>query len=500
MRSARIVLAFALVCAVVSPPTRIDPVASASQEPADTVIQLTPVLAGLSSPVFVTSALDGSGRLFIVEQAGRIKVVEQGSQSPTVFANIVSRVLSGGERGLLGLAFHPQYRTNGRFFVDYTRRPDGATVIAEYHVSADPNVAEPGETVLLTIPQPFANHNGGMVAFGPDGYLYIGMGDGGSANDPGRRAQNVNELLGKILRIDVDSSNGSTPYASPPSNPFFGGIPGRDEIYAFGLRNPWRFSFDRTTGDLYVGDVGQNAREEVDMVTNGGNYGWRVFEGTRCTNNDTSLCLNAAPFTRPIAEYDNRAGSGGRCSVTGGYVYRGTKSSLPAGAYVFGDYCTGEIILLNRGVQTLLLDTTLNISSFGEDEAGEIYVVGLGGTIQRIENPAVPPPPPPPPPPSLRVDSAVVRKRSSGEVLDPLTVKKNGKKFEIVVRGQGFPEGSVLVVNNRELSTEVGATGGQELVGRLRRDMLAEAGPLVVEIVIPTGAHSNQITISVLLN
>ena len=501
MRSARIVLGLALVCGVLPPSTHIDPAAHAAQEPADTVIQLTPVLAGLSSPVFVTSAHDGSGRLFIVEQAGRIKVLEQGAQSTAVFMNIVSRVLSGGERGLLGLAFHPQYRTNGRFFVDYTRTPDGATVIAEYHVAAnDAGVADTAERVLLTIPQPFANHNGGMVAFGPDGYLYIGMGDGGSANDPGRRAQNTDELLGKILRIDVDSSSGTLPYSSPSTNPFFGGIPGRDEIYAYGLRNPWRFSFDSVTGDLYVGDVGQNAREEIDIVTAGGNYGWRVFEGTRCTNNDTSLCFNPAPYTRPIAEYDNRASSGGRCSVTGGYVYRGLKSSLPAGSYVFGDYCTGEILLLNRGVQTLLLDTTLNISSFGEDEAGEIYVVGLGGTIQRIVNPTAPPPPPPPPPPTLRVDSAVVRKRSSEEVLDPVTVKKNGKKFEIVVRGQGFPEGSVLVVNNRELSTEVGATPTQELIGRLRKDMLAEAGPLIVEIVIPTGARSNQITISVLLN
>ena len=325
------------------------------------------------------------------------------------------------------------------------------------------------------------------------------MGDGGSANDPGARAQNIDELLGKILRIDVDSPNGASPYSAPASNPFFGSTPGRDEIFAFGLRNPWRFSFDRATGELYVGDVGQNAREEVDIVMAGGNYGWRVFEGTRCTNNDASLCFNPAPYTRPIAEYDNRASSGGRCSITGGYVYRGSKSSLPLGSYVFADYCTGEIILLNGGAQTLLLDTSLSISSFGEDEAGEIYVVGLGGTINLIVNPAAPPPPPPPPP-TLRVDSAVVRKRSSEEVLDPLTVKKNGKKYEIVVSGQGFVEGSVLVVNNRELATEPGSAPTQQLIGRLRRDMLAEAGLLVVEIVIPTGAHSNQITISVVGN
>ncbi|MDQ3754701.1 MAG: PQQ-dependent sugar dehydrogenase [Acidobacteriota bacterium] len=346
-------------------------------------LALEPVLSNLSSPVLLTNARDGSNRLFVVEQPGRIQALQPNAAAPTVFLDITARVLAGGERGLLGLAFHPQFRTNRRFFVNYTRQPDGATVIAEYRVSAtDPNVAETGETVLLVIPQPFANHNGGMIEFGPDGFLYIGMGDGGSGNDPGNRAQNVAELLGKMLRINVDQPDGSTPYSSPPDNPFFGSVPGRDEIYALGLRNPFRFSFDRATGQLYAGDVGQNSREEIDIITRGGNYGWRVFEGTRCTGLGPAQC-NPADFQAPIAEYEH---TGGRCSVTGGYVYRGTRASLPTGAYVFGDFCTGEIFLLQGGTQSLLQDTSLNISSFGEDEAGELYVVSLGGTVHRLTN------------------------------------------------------------------------------------------------------------------
>ncbi|HTG18022.1 MAG TPA: PQQ-dependent sugar dehydrogenase, partial [Blastocatellia bacterium] len=224
------------------------------------VIELAPVLSGLSSPVFVTNARDGSNRLFIVEQSGRIKVLQPGASAPTVFLDIATKILSGGERGLLGLAFHPQFSTNRRFFVDYTRQQDGATVIAEYHASAsNPNFADGGETVLLVIPQPFANHNGGMIEFGPDQFLYIGMGDGGSSNDPASRAQSIFDLLGKILRIDVDHPNGIVPYSSPADNPFFGATAGLDEIFATGFRNPWRFSFDHKTGQLYAGDVGQGA-------------------------------------------------------------------------------------------------------------------------------------------------------------------------------------------------------------------------------------------------
>jgi hypothetical protein len=345
-------------------------------------ITLVPVLSGLSGPIFVTNARDGSDRLFIVEQAGIIKVLQPGQTSPAVFLDITAKVLAGGERGLLGLAFHPQFSTNRRFFVNYTRQPDGATVIAQYQVSLeDPNVATRlSEIVFLVIPQPFANHNGGMVEFGPDGFLYIATGDGGSGNDPGNRAQNNNQLLGKILRIDVDTPNGSVPYSSPPSNPFFGAAAGADEIFAVGFRNPWRFSFDRETGDLYAGDVGQGAIEEIDVVTLGGNFGWRIWEGSQCTGLDQGLC-NPAGFVFPIAEY---AHASGRCSVTGGYVYRGAQSALPLGSYIYADFCTGEIFLFQNGTSSILLDTGINISSFGEDEAGELYVVGIGGTIHRI--------------------------------------------------------------------------------------------------------------------
>ena len=346
-------------------------------------VTLQPVLSNLSSPVLLTNARDGSNRLFVVEQPGRVQVLQPGASTPSVFLDITSKVLSGGERGLLGLAFHPQFSGNRRLFVNYTRRPDGATVIAEYRVSAtNPNLVEAAETVLLVIPQPFENHNGGMIAFGADGFLYIGMGDGGSGNDPQNRAQNIEELLGKMLRINVDQPGASAPYSSPSDNPFFGAIAGRDEIYAVGLRNPFRFSFDRANGQLYAGDVGQGVREEIDIITRGGNYGWRVFEGTRCTGLGPAQC-NAADFQAPVAEYDH---TGGRCSVTGGYVYRGTRGTLPVGAYVYGDFCTGELFLLQGTAQVLLQDTNINISSFGEDEAGELYVVGLGGTVHRLVN------------------------------------------------------------------------------------------------------------------
>jgi glucose/arabinose dehydrogenase len=344
---------------------------------------LQPVLSNLSSPVLVTNARDGSNRLFVVEQPGRIQVLQPNASTPTVFLDITARVLAGGERGLLGLAFHPFFQANRRLFVNYTRKPDGATVIAEYRVSAtNPNVVENSETVLLVIPQPFENHNGGMIAFGADGFLYIGMGDGGSANDPQNRAQNVDELLGKMLRINVDQANGSALYSSPSDNPYFGATPGRDEIFAVGLRNPFRFSFDRATGQLFAGDVGQGVREEIDIITRGGNYGWRVFEGTRCTNLGPAEC-NPANYQAPVGEYEH---TGGRCSVTGGYVYRGTRGTLPTGAYIFGDFCTGEMFLLQGAAQTFLQDTNLNLSSFGEDETGELYVANLNGTVNRLVN------------------------------------------------------------------------------------------------------------------
>jgi len=460
-------------------------------EPGVNPIALERVLTGLSAPVYITSARDDSKRLFIVEQGGRIKLLAPDNNTPTVFLDITQRVLGGRERGLLGLAFHPQFRTNHRFFVNYTRTPDGATVIAEYQASGvDPDVAEVNETAVLVIPQPFANHNGGMVEFGPDGYLYIGMGDGGSANDPGNRAQDINNLLGKILRIDVDHSNGPIRYSSPPENPFFGPAPGRDEVYALGMRNPWRFSFDRASGELYVGDVGQNAWEEIDIVTPGGNYGWRVMEGTRCNPGIGGGVCSTAGFNLPIAEYRH---TGGRCSITGGYVYRGSKGALPSGTYVYADYCSGEIFSLIGGEQNLLLDTSLNIPSFGEDEDGEIYVVGLGGTIDRIVNLVAAPP--------LHLKIAFVRRRFTLEALQLITVKGNGKKFEIVTVVDRFDlDGAVVMINGQVMNNTEQSfleTGDPTLVARLRRDTLAEPGPLVVEVVAANGTRSNSVVLQV---
>ncbi len=355
----------------------------AAAAPSVSAIELSPVLSGLSSPVLATHAGDGSRRLFVVEQVGRIRVLQPGATTPTTFLDISTRLIPGGERGLLGLAFHPQYAANGRFFVFYTRSGDGALTIAEYRVSADPNVAGTAETVLLTIPHPGqSNHNGGMLAFGPDGHLYIGTGDGGGGNDPPNNAQNIEVLLGKVLRIDVDHPDtvAGTPYSSPADNPYVGRA-GRDEIFSIGWRNPWRFSFDRLTGQAWVADVGQSAREEVNSpLVKGGNHGWRVYEGTQCTGLDPLLCV-PANYVAPVFEY---AHSAGRCSITGGYAYRGNQGALPPGTYVFADYCTGEIFTWNGATQTLLVDTALNVAGFGEDEAGEIYVVGLGGTVSRI--------------------------------------------------------------------------------------------------------------------
>jgi glucose/arabinose dehydrogenase len=358
-------------------------------------VQLQSIITGLSNPLYVTHANDGTNRLFILEQAGRIRVVQPGASTSTIFLDIVSKVLSGGERGLLGLAFHPQYSVNGRFFVYYTRQTDGALTVSEFHVSVDPNVANANSEIVFNgnFPIPHStntNHNGGCMQFGPDGFLYLGTGDGGAANDPPNNAQNINVMLGKILRIDVDTPNGAIVYSSPPSNPFFGPTAGLDEIYAFGMRNPWRFSFDRSTGQLLCGDVGQSAREEIDIVTPGGNYGWRVMEGSICNPAfNGGVCTPPPGSIPPIFDYEHLSG---RCSITGGYSYRGLRSALPLGSYVYGDYCTGEIWQLQSGTNTLLLDTTLNITSFGEDESGEVYVVGQGGSISRLTT--SPPPSP----------------------------------------------------------------------------------------------------------
>lgn len=348
-------------------------------------IALVPVVTSdLRHPLFLTHAGDGSGRLFVVEQPGRVRIYKQGRLLGTPFLDVGDLVSFGGERGLLGLAFHPAYRTTGRLFVNYSRGTDGATIVAEYRVSKNPDVAQPEGTVLLVVEQPYGNHNGGMVAFGPDGYLYIGMGDGGAGGDPGNRGQQRLELLGKVLRIDVD---GERPYAIPRDNPFVEGG-GRPEIFAYGFRNPWRFSFDRQTGRLWAADVGQDAYEEVSIVRRGGNYGWRIMEAAHCFDPPTGCKKSGLEL--PVAEYRN---AGSRCSITGGYVYRGEQVPELRGLYLFGDYCSGEIFGVEEAAATdgavvghpsVLLDTDFRISSFGEDERGELYLVDHGGGVYRI--------------------------------------------------------------------------------------------------------------------
>ena len=347
-------------------------------------VALVPLVTkGLEKPLFLTHAGDGSGRLYVLEQPGRIRIVEQGALSPVPFLDLVDRVLmDDAERGLLGLAFHPDYRRNGRFFVNYTRRPDGATVVAEYRRGGSPDAAARQERVVLVVMQPESNHNGGMVAFGPDGYLYIGIGDGGAWGDPGNRAQNPDELLGKILRIDVDHGD---PYASPADNPFVKGG-GRPEIYAMGMRNPWRFSFDRESGGLWVADVGQKKWEEVNLVTRGGNYGWRLMEGGHCYN--PAVACPTEGLVLPVMEYGHEAG---RCSIIGGYVYRGRALPALRDAYVSGDFCSGEVFVFRPSAEgggvagpAVLLKTGFRISSFGQDEAGELYVLDHGGGIHRL--------------------------------------------------------------------------------------------------------------------
>jgi len=345
-------------------------------------VALRQVATGLGSPVQVTHAGDRSGRLFIVEQGGRIRVFKDGRLLPRPYLDITSKVTSGGEMGLLSVAFHPRYAENGRFYVNYTTGEGDRlrSVVAEYRVSQDADLARPAARVLFELSQPFRNHNGGLNLFGPDGRLYIGFGDGGSAGDPMNNGQRLDTLLGKILRIDVD---GATPYRVPPDNPFTGRPEARGEIWAYGLRNPWRFSFDRPTGRLFVGDVGQNRLEEVDIVERGKNYGWRIMEGTSCYN-PASGC-NREGLELPIAEYDHAGG----CSITGGYVYRGARIPELSGRYLFADYCSGRIWALteaggNRWTMTALLSTDLRISSIGEDAAGEVYVVDHSGTVHLI--------------------------------------------------------------------------------------------------------------------
>lgn len=382
-------LALALGCQSASgaPVGRSEPTAARQQfDPASVNVRLERVAGGLRQPTMVTGAYDGSGRLFITERMGRILVFQDGQVLGRPFLDITARVGSRGqEQGLLSVAFHPRYRDNGYFYVNYTNL-QGTTVISRFIVSADPNLAEAGsEHILLTIPQPAANHNGGLLVFGPDGYMYVGMGDGGGAGDQFRNAQNLQSLLGKILRLDVD--RGET-YEVPPSNPFVGRPGVLPEIFAYGLRNPWRFSFDWLTGELYIADVGQNRFEwvhhSVNGTTGGQNYGWPIREGSACFPAGASC--DATGLETPIGEYGRDKGF----SVTGGFVYRGNAYPHAQGAYFFADFGSGRIWSLDWSPplgwrQTELANTGVMISSFGEDEAGEHWVVSLDpGALYRV--------------------------------------------------------------------------------------------------------------------
>ena len=379
----------------------------------DSSVVLAPFVAGLSNPVLITHAGDDSGRLFVVERGGLIKIVTNGQVIATPFLDVSSRVVAGGEQGLLGLVFHPRYQTNGRFFIFYTAKPPagqpcpgncGNNTLAEYHVDENnPNIANPVPVrILFSLPDEFANHNGGMLGFSPvdpdHAYLYVGTGDEGSGGDPKGNAQNLGSLYGKILRLDVDNIPTGQTYGIPPSNPFVGQTGARPEIWAYGFRNPWRWSFDRLTGDQFIGDVGQGAWEEIDRIPSlltgqaGRNFGWNICEGAH-TYAPNGPCSSPS-LVNPILEYGHGLG----CSVTGGYRYRGSVSPTLQGLYFYADFCSGRIW---KGIQSgsswsavEALDTTHSIASFGEDQSGELYVVALGGTIFRIHQaPATTPTP-----------------------------------------------------------------------------------------------------------
>ena len=357
-------------------------------------IDLRKVAGGFDQPVFATNAGDGSGRLFVVEQSGRIRVVRDGTVLSSPFLDLSGKVSCCGERGLLGLALAPGFgQTSGAFFVDYTDQ-NGDTVIGRGSVARNgaADVANADVQVLLKIDQPFPNHNGGMLAFGPDGDLYIGMGDGGSGGDPQGNGQRLDTLLGKILRIDPLHGSTTADYSVPDTNPFVGTAGARPEIWAYGLRNPWRFSFDRASGDLWIGDVGQDQWEEVDVaraVDGGGrgvDYGWNRMEGAHCFN--AILGCDQTGLTPPFTEYGHGSGD---CAVIGGYVYRGKSVPALVGTYLFADECSGTIRAVTAAgapgqAPVVVLESHRAISSFGEDEAGELYLTDLasGDLLQVV--------------------------------------------------------------------------------------------------------------------
>jgi glucose/arabinose dehydrogenase len=360
--------------------------AAGAPVPGTPPLTTTRIAGGLDSPLDLQAPPADRARIFVVEQPGRIRVVRNGTLLATPFLDISARVGFGGEQGLLGLAFHPRYSENGRFFVNYTDNA-GDTHIAEFHASPTADVAEPGsERLLLFVAQPFSNHNGGSVAFGNDGFLYVGLGDGGSGGDPFDNGQDLGTLLGKLLRIDVDRGS---PYAVPADNPFVGRAGARTEIWAYGLRNPFRFAFDRATGDLYLGDVGQNRREEIDVAAaprrGGENYGWNVMEGFLCFE-PASGC-NQTGLTLPVLDYDEG------CAVIGGPVYRGCRMPGYHGTYFYGDYCQAFVRSFRfvNGAASERRDWTSplgrgldQLSSFGVDADGEMYLIDLDGEVYKV--------------------------------------------------------------------------------------------------------------------
>jgi len=375
--------ALALVACVARSPT------DGAPPPTTDTLQLIPVATTLSDPDYLTAPPGDVNRLFVVEQPGRIRVVQNGQLLPTPFLDIASKVSYVREQGLFSVAFHPSYASNGFFYVDYTDL-SGDTRIERYRVSADSNVADSAShKLILFVKQPYANHNGGLVTFGPDGMFYIGMGDGGGAGDPQNRAQNRDSLLGKLLRIDVNTGD-TTPYKIPPDNPY-AATRGRGEIWALGLRNPWRYAFDPPAGLLYTADVGENTWEEVDAEaasSAGLNYGWRIMEGAHCY--DPNPC-SAAGLVVPKLEYSH---AGGNCAIIGGSVYRGTLSPALVGQYFYADDCGGWVrsLTVARGVVTSRTNWTVtanlgNVHSFGEDARGELYVVSGNGTVYRLSAP-----------------------------------------------------------------------------------------------------------------
>lgn len=378
-------LAASVACAGDGDPAPTTPPTDTTGAPAPPVLRARVVVEGLASPVFLT-APGGDARLFVVEQAGRVRIVENGALVATPFLDLTDRVGAGGERGLLGLAFHPAYATNGQLYVNYTDRT-GATRVERYRVSADRNRADPASgSLVLTVPQPFANHNGGMLLFGPDGKLYVPLGDGGSGGDPQRNGQNLGTLLGKLLRLDVDAA---APYAIPPDNPFVGVAGARGEIWALGLRNPWRVAFDPPAGLLYVADVGQGRLEEVSVAgaSEGRvNYGWRTMEGSECY--EAATCARDG-LRLPTVEYPHAEG----CSITGGYVYRGRIAGL-RGHYFYSDFCRGWLRSVRLDAARAVVERREwdvgplgNVTSFGVDGAGELYVLSTNGRVYRLETP-----------------------------------------------------------------------------------------------------------------